>query len=145
MTPFVRKFNGPLDWGWINSKVPILRVEDTTGIIMLDLDKNEHVAALVLDNFTRNSVQGHFVVDNPMALRHGFAIECADLIFNVLDKKFLYAQVPGSNEKAIKLNKHLGFTEKTRLPDAYADGVDFIIMELAKENCVCLPNIEKAA
>ena len=40
---------------------------------------------------------------------------------------------------------HLGFTEKLRLEDAWADGVDYVVMELKKENCRYLPQEEAAA
>ena len=145
MTPHFRALYGPYDWGWINQQVPILQVEDTCGIVMIDLDKNETVAACVLDNITPNSVQAHFMISTPLALRHGFLEECFDYIFNVEDKKFIFGMVPGDNEKALKFNKHLGFVERVRLPEAFKDGVDYVVMELAKENCKYLPDTVKEA
>ena len=52
--------------------------------------------------------------------------------------------VPGDNEKALKFNEHLGFTIKMRLEDAWDDGVDYVVMELKKENCPYLSKIEAA-
>lgn len=144
MKLYCRAMHGPTDWGWINQQVEILRVEDTAGIVGIDLNKNETVAACVMDNWTNNSVQCHFMVANKMALRHGFLQECLDYIFNVCDKKYIYGMVPGNNEKAIKLNKHMGFTEKVRLKEAFADGVDYIVMEMKRENCKYLPVQEVA-
>jgi len=143
--PYVRRLHGPSDWGWINKQVPILQVSDTEGIVMIDLDKNETVAAMVIDNITHNSVQAHFMLSNVSALRHGFVEECCDLIFNEMGKKYIYGLVPGNNEKAIKFNKHVGFTEKTRMEEAFMDGVDYILMELKKENCKYLPELKRAA
>lgn len=139
MKAYFRAVHGPTDWEWINSQVPILQVEDTCGIVMVDLDKNERVAACVLDNITDNSVQAHFMVTNAAALKHGMLQECFDYIFNELSVKYVYGLVPGDNEKAIKFNQHLGFTELVRLPEAFKHGVDYVLMELKKANCNYLP------
>lgn len=144
MNLYIRMFHGPTDWGWVNQQIPILRVEDTTGIVGIDYDKNETVAACVMDNWTHNSVQCHFMCTNPIALRHDFLQTCFGYIFDEMGKKFIYGLVPGDNEKALKLNKHMGFTEKARLEDAFADGVDYVIMELKRENCKYLPVQEVA-
>lgn len=145
MTPYVREFHGPTDWGWINSHVPLLRVEDTCGIVMIDLEKNETVAAMILDNIMYNSVQAHLIIQNPLAIRHGFLTECADLVFNHMDKEYIYGMVAENREKALKLNKHMGFTEKTILPGAHAEGVGYVLMELHRDNCSFLPKLEEAA
>ena len=144
MKIFFRELHGPNDWGWINSQVEILQSEDTTGITAIDLDTNNTVGACVMDNWTANSVQVHFMVDTPMVLRHGFLEECFDFMFNHKGVKYLYGLVPGDNEKALKLNKHMGFTERLRLPEAFADGVDYVVMELTRDNCKYLPE-ERAA
>jgi len=139
-----RSFHGPTDWEWINSHLPIMQVEDTSGIIAVDLDTEERVGALVLDNWTNNSVQGHFLITSAMVLKHGFLELCSDYIFNASDKKVLYAFIPSDNKKAIKLDTHIGFTEVFRMKDGFADGVDYVVMQLLKENCVCLPKQEVA-
>ena len=59
-------------------------------------------------------------------------------------KKFIYGMVPGDNAKAIKINEHIGFTVKMRLEDAWADGIDYVVMELKKENCRYLPKVKAA-
>ena len=144
MKLYMRALHGPTDWGWINQQVGILRVEDTCGIVGIDQDKNETVAACVMDNWTDNSVQCHFIVTNKMALRHGFLQECCDFVFNHMGRQYVYGMVPGDNEKALKLNKHIGFTEKMRLPNAFKDGVDYVVMELKREDCKYIPVLEVA-
>jgi RimJ/RimL family protein N-acetyltransferase len=47
----------------------------------------------------------------------------------------MYGLVPANNEKALRLNKKMGFTEAIRLKEAYTAGVDYVLMELRKENC----------
>lgn len=140
-----RFMDGTRDWGWINNHVGILRCEDTGGLVAVNADTGETIAACVWDNITANSVQCHLVIENALAVRHGFINNIADLIFNGWQKKAIYGLVPANNAKAIKMNKHIGFTIKTRLEDAYAEGVDYLVMELKKENCPYFKNKSAAA
>jgi len=140
---FFRKL-GPQDWEWVVSIAPILKCDNTSGIIAIDVKADKPVAACVFDNWTPNSVQAHFVVENKMALKHGFLEECCDFVFNVAGRKAVYGFIMGDNDKAIKLNKHIGFTEKMRLEDAWGDGIDYVIMEMKKENCNYLQEAKAA-
>ena len=128
-----RGFNGAIDWAWVNSHVGILQSEDTTGIMAVDENTGDTVGACIFDNWTANSVQTHFVLANPLVLKHGFHDTCYEFVFGVMNRKYMYGLVPGDNEKAIKLNKHMGWTVKTVLPEAYADGVDYLLFELKRE------------
>jgi hypothetical protein len=137
-----RVFDGPSDWGWIQQQVGILRCEDTTGIMAIDADKNETVGACIMDNWTQNSVQCHFMISSPLVLRHKFLECCFGYMFNTFGVKYVYGLVPANNEKAVKLNTHMGFTIKARLEEAYEVGVDYLLMEMKRENCPFLEPIE---
>jgi len=142
-----RAFIGQYDWGWVNQQISLTRVEDTCGIMAINSDTNETIGAVIFDNWMDNSVHAHFAITHPMLLRHGF-MECiSHYIFIEKGCKFMYAWVASDNTKSLKLVKHIGFTEKTRLPDAYADGVDFILMEGKRENCTFIdqPAIKEEA
>ena len=130
-----RFMDGTRDWGWICEQVRILRVEDTTGIVAVNSDTGELLAACVMDNWTCSSVQCHLTITDMMAVRHGFIQKITDYVFTEQDKKFMYGLVPSNNEKALKLNKHFGFTEKTRLHGTFGEGLDYVILELNRENC----------
>ena len=130
-----RKFNGAQDWAWVNNLVGILQVQDTTGIMAYDAKTGETLGACIMDNWTANSVQCHLAVSTSMVFRHKFLEECCTFIFKSMGKLVMYGLVPSNNQKAIKLNTHMGFTEAHRLKDAFSDGVDYIIMELRAENC----------
>ena len=123
------------DWGWVNDQVPLLQVEDTNGIVCTDGGTGDRAAAMVLDNVTPTTVQVHFMVKDLSALRHGFHRDCFDLVFNHLGKRTMYGLVPANNEKAIKLNKHMGFTIKCVMEEAFSAGIDYLLMELKRENC----------
>ena len=131
-----RELIGERDWQWVNEQVGILQSEDTQGIVAIDTEGDyTKVAACVLDNLTSNSVQAHFMLTTPMVLRHKFLERCFDHVFNKLGKKVMYGLVPSNNVKALRLNAKMGFTEAFRLKEAYADGIDYVGMELTKENC----------
>lgn len=136
MNIVVRDLIGENDWPWVNRQVGILQCEDTQGLVALDADLGyERVAACILDNVTQTSVQAHFMITSPMVLRHGFLQKCFNHVFTTLGKKVMYGLVPADNEKALRLNKKMGFTEAIRLKEAYTAGVDYVLMELRKENC----------
>lgn len=136
MRAHFREFHGPSDWGWVLLHLPGLkRVEDTGGIMCIDLDTNETVAGVVFDTWTHSSVCVHQIVTNPMVLRHGFFEEVADYVFNVAEREVMVGLVPANNEKALKLNEKIGFKECGRVPDAIMLGLDLIIMQVHKEDC----------
>ena len=130
-----RKFEGFHDWGWVQKQVPVLRSEDTSGIMAVDLATNTTVGACIMDNWSANSVQCHFMITTPLVLKHGFLECCFGYMFETEGRTAVYGQVPSNNTKALKFNKHMGFTEKCVLEGAYAPNVDYIIMEMRKENC----------
>lgn len=130
-----RPFKGEWDWGFVRLHTTILRVEDTTGIMAIDTDTNTTVGAAIGDNFTQTSCQCHFIVLNPMVLRHGFVEACCDYIFNTRGMQAIYGWVPANNEKAVKLNKHMGWQVKAVFEDGYVQGVDYLLMELKKIDC----------
>lgn len=144
MRLFCRAMHFAADWEWVNEQMGVLRVEDTSGIIGIDADTNERVSACIMDNWTRNSVQAHLIIVNSMAIRHGFLEEIFDFMYNVKGVNRIYGLVPGDNVKALKINAHIGFTEKMRLDDAWEEGIDYVVVEMKKENCNYLPKLEAA-
>lgn len=135
MNPAFRALNIPLDWPWIESVLPLHRVDDTSGIVAVDLDTAANVGACIMDNWSANSVQAHIIVTNPLLLRHGFLELITGLVYEDMGCKYIYGQVPSNNTKALKLNTHMGFKEVARLKEAYADGVDYVIMEMHRDDC----------
>lgn len=122
------------DGGWreFNKHVRVLRVEDSHGIVAVRGDR--FVGGAVYDNCYKNSTQAHICILEPLIIRSGFLELVYRLGFGP-DREYAYGQVLSDNEKAIKLNKHMGFTEKCRFEDAYAPGIDVIFMEMKRENC----------
>lgn len=129
----IRPLNMVRDWDWINTQLGIIACEDTMGLVAED-EKGKRLAVCVLDNWTRNSVQGHWLILSMIPVRHGFIQTCVDYIFNKRGKLMVYGMVPDNNDKAKKFNYHCGLTIVSRLKDAFEEGVDYLVMEGRKEN-----------
>jgi ribosomal protein S18 acetylase RimI-like enzyme len=69
-----------------------------------------------------------------MVLRHGFQEEVFRFVFGS-GRKVIIGRTPSDNEKALKFNRHMGFEEIARIPDAYEEGIDCVITQLRKDNC----------
>jgi L-amino acid N-acyltransferase YncA len=54
--------------------------------------------------------------------------------FNKLKLKVIIGTVAGNNEKALKLDRHLGFKDVAFIPDAHDDG-DLVILEMRPHFC----------
>ena len=54
--------------------------------------------------------------------------------FNILKLKVIIGTVAGNNEKALRLNRHLGFRDVAIIPDAHDEG-DLVILEMRPEYC----------
>jgi hypothetical protein len=57
-----------------------------------------------------------------------------DYPFNKLGVSVILGQICGSNEDALKLNRHLGFKVVAEIADAHMDG-DLVIMAMKREDC----------
>jgi len=117
--------------------LPVLWVEDSAAIMAHD-ENGALVGFCIMDNWTDTSVQCHFYIGSWVVLRHQFLEVCFEYMFTVRDRKMIYGLVPGDNKLALHFNDHLGFTEKCRFEGAYGEGVDYVILELKKENCMFL-------
>lgn len=123
----------PEFYPWLREALDPVICDDTNGIVAYCPDTNEILACAVMDNWTKRSCQIHVWIGNPIAIRHGFINETLEYIFLTCDRKTIFGLTPGDNKKAIKFNKHVGFREVFRLPEAYDEGVDYILFQLNKD------------
>lgn len=137
MNPVFKSLSCQEEWDVLTSHVPMIRTEDTNALIAYDGTKM--VGAVVMDNWLYNSVQVSIIIANPIVLRHKLLEKCFSYIYTTRLREYIYVSVAETNEKSMKLAKHLGFTEKTRLVGAFKKGVDYVIMELKKEDCNYIP------
>lgn len=137
--PFSRARHG----GWVKENVECVFCDDMRGVIAI---RDEFiVGAMIADSWTYTSVQVHNAITDPICFKHGIHIKFADYVFNTCGRSQMIGLVPSDNKKALKLNLHYGFKEVTRLPDAYRDGVDYVIMRLLKSECKYLTTMSEAA
>tara|TARA_R110000851_G_scaffold129651_1_gene262743 strand:+ start:26070 stop:26477 length:408 start_codon:yes stop_codon:yes gene_type:complete len=128
-----REFSAELDWAWVRLHANILRVEDTTGIIAVDLNTGDTVAAVIMDNFTDTSCQCHLIIINPMVIKHGLEDVFRDFVFKFKKMVAVYGWVPANNKKAVKLNIHMGWKVRAVFEGGYSKGVDYLLMELKED------------
>jgi RimJ/RimL family protein N-acetyltransferase len=130
---------------WAKDKTHAIICEDSQGVMAYDGEK--FVACAIFDSFTVDACNVHWAIDNPFVLRHGFLNAICEHIFNNLGRDRIFGLVPSDNKKAIKLDLHIGMECVATVPDAFAKGVDYIVMRMDKENCRWLtkPHEQKAA
>lgn len=130
-----RAFSGVVDWGWVKQRLPLKQVEDTMGIMAIDLETNATIGACIMEHWTRTSVHIHFMMDSPLLIRHGFFEEIADFVYNVAEREIAIGTIPSNIEASIALAKHVGFEEICRIPGAMDVNVDTVILTIRKEQC----------
>lgn len=123
------------EWAWIAERANPVLTSDTKGIVAYDMDTEDIVAMVSFDNWTYNSVQLHLAIEKPMILRHGMLEEIADYVYTQAERDIILAVIPANNEKSLKLVKNIGLEAVYTVQDGYAKGVDYILLELRKENC----------
>lgn len=89
------------------------------------------------DHWAPNSVSVHIAIESAAALRAFVKGRAPAFHYPFIHsgRGVLLGTVRSDNEKALKLDRHLGFREVTRLKDAAEKGVDVVIMEMRRENC----------
>ena len=129
-----RPLDPHIDWNLVQHRIGLKWIEDTKGIVAMDMKTNKRVAIAVFNNWTYSAVQIHLWIDNPMVLRHGFLQEIYNYTFNTGARDSLVGMVPEFNEEALKLNAHIGLKEVGRIPNAYRDDEAYVIMQGTRED-----------
>lgn len=132
------------DWPEVAKFVGPILCADTCGIIA-ENSKGELEACGVFDSFTVCACNVHLGIKNPFVLRHGFLPLLADYLFNYRNRSRIFGLTPENNLRARKFNEHIGFEVVTILPDAYADGVGYVITKMERKGCRWLPQTEEVA
>jgi RimJ/RimL family protein N-acetyltransferase len=97
-----------------------------------DIKDDELIAGVAFESQNRNTLWGHqHITKTPSK---SFWIAVANYIYNQCGCIRFSAIVDANNEKAIRLNKHIGFVVEATLKDA-GDNGDLLIMTLWRDNC----------
>ena len=124
----------PADCLTIRAHMPYAMTESTSGIVAYDKDTTETLALFVGEDWTATSCSVHIVIIKSMVLRHGWLEAMGEYMFTRAARKKLYAVVPDNHKKSLRLVERLGFKQVARLEDAVADGIDYLVMELKRED-----------
>jgi len=132
------------EWNWVTERARCMRMSDTGGIVAYDGD-GQIQAICVFDSFTVDNCTVHLAIDNPLVLRHGFLNEVARHLFHVCDRKRLFGMARSDNAKANKFNEKIGWKVVATIPDGFADGIDFIVYRMDRDECRWLNKQKEAA
>jgi hypothetical protein len=122
-------------------QVPISKA--TRGVVAVDATETPQ-GVVLLDNWSENSVMGHIAIQNHMALRE-LLPAAFNYVFNFCQKGMMLGCVPEDVTKALKLNAHIGFTELYRIKDGWDVGVDYVMLQMLKDDCKYITKIKEAA
>jgi len=139
----IRALHIPTDWDWVKEHIPLALSETTKGVVCEH--EGKLLAATICEKWTDTSVQAHIICQDMRALKHGFHNECFNYIFNQCGREKIIGTVPSDNKKALKINKHLGCKEIFRIEDAFSKGVDAVVFELHRNDCIYLKKDKEAA
>lgn len=126
------------EWEWVRQRAKPMQVEDSQGIVAYD-DAGKIAGIVVMDSWTSSGCQAHFAIDNPMCIRRGLFREVAVHVHIACGRRYIFGLIPADNEKAYKFDLKMGFEEVARVPDGYDEGVDYIVVRLAREDNRWLP------
>tara|TARA_R110000787_G_scaffold3980_3_gene15521 strand:- start:3166 stop:3609 length:444 start_codon:yes stop_codon:yes gene_type:complete len=127
------------EWDWMAKRASPMRVEDSQGLVAYNEATGVISGIVVMDSWTKSGCQAHIAIDNPMCIRAGLLREAFFHIHVTCDRKYVFGTVPAGNKKAYDFDLKMGFEEVARIPDGYAEGVDYIIIRMSRENNPWLP------
>jgi RimJ/RimL family protein N-acetyltransferase len=113
------------------------------------VDEDGRIVGMVgYDGWMPGAVCLHIAIEHPAALRRllrpGFGV-AFDPQPRGVGKVAALATVLSTNERSLRLVRHLGFREVYRGRDWSGPGVDFVVHEMRREECRFLPRARKAA
>lgn len=122
------------DRHWLSIALPVVFTEQTRGIVALDKTTNRPVAACLFDTWSQTACCGHWWIDRPLVLKHGFFEEVTKYVYETCGKSILIGMIADDATKSSKLAKKVGFTEVGRIKDGVDWGVDQVLYEMRVED-----------
>ena len=128
---------------WITEKIDLLKVADAKGIAA-ESDDGRILGVCMMDTWLENSVQIHIAASPACFRKYTFLREVFNYIFITANRQIAIGIVNSDNQKALKFDKKLGFIEIARIKDGCKTGVDTVLLELRRENCIWINNMKEA-
>ena len=98
-------------------------------------DKGEILAGVVFNNFNGSNATAHIAVKRFTRLFPGLIEHACNYAFNQNKLNRLTGLVEADNEKALRLDWHIGFEVETTLRKAGSKGQDMIVLVMWPERC----------
>lgn len=98
------------------------------------------IAGVLFDGYSERAVNIHLACDKP--LTREFIWFCFYYAFEQLRVKKLLGMVESTNEKALRLNKKLGFVHEHTIKDGSKSG-DMVILSMTREQCKWLNAVKR--
>ena len=114
--------------------VRLNRSEDFQAIGRLSAYTNELIGVVAYNGFCGKVCQMHVAGVGNWVSRE-FIHAAFDYPFRQLQLNAIFAPVEGTNERALRFEKHMGFREVYRLPSGWDVGVDLVFLEMRLEDC----------
>jgi len=96
-------------------------------------DGEKLIAAVAYDEFSGTNIFAHQRIEGRVTREFWWAV--FSYPFEDLGCNRITGYVQETNEKAVKLNKKMGFVEEARLKGAAHDGTDMVAMVMWKKDC----------
>jgi hypothetical protein len=117
---------------WLSRKIGLVPTPHIKCLGRLDSQGNL-IGVVGYDGYNGASVQMHSAGVGNWVNRE-FLYAAFDYPFRVMDCKVVLGLIPSGNVQAIRFNRHVGFTEVTRIEGAHPDGA-LILMQMRREEC----------
>lgn len=92
------------------------------------------MAAVLFNGYTKTNICMHVVSEGKHWMTKTYLFACFDYPFNQIGVKRITGVVESTNERALRLNEHLGFRREAILRDACESG-DLILMRMYRDEC----------
>lgn len=118
-------------------EVELVPTANLRGITLLVDD--EPVILVGYDGWTSGSVVMHQWIKSPRYVGRDIIKEAFRYPFEIGGLQSVLATVRSDNQKALDLDRRLGFQTAAIIPDGYGPGVDLHILHLPRHQCRWLP------
>jgi L-amino acid N-acyltransferase YncA len=97
--------------------------------------ENRLVGAVGFDNWGTKSVEMHCAGEGSRWVTKELLYKSFYYPFIIGGVNTIIGRVAADNKEALNFDKKLGFKEQCRIPNAWEDGIDLVILAMQKEDC----------
>jgi hypothetical protein len=124
----------PEHFPWIAERAHVSITPQLRALEAMDEESGQILAMVAYDGWMPNLCQMHVAVAHSFPARR-FLRAAFGIPFIELERDLVVGWVLGTNEKALELDRRLGFRETHRIKDGWDKGVDLVLFEMRKDEC----------